>query len=63
MTERLEGAMQAARALPASMQDEIARIILAYAGGDENPIQLTAEELADLGDSDADVARAERMRA
>ncbi|WP_409566721.1 hypothetical protein [Methylobacterium sp. E-005] len=49
--------MKTARALPPEMQDEIARLVLAYAGRDEAVIELTADEIADLVE-----AQAERMR-
>lgn len=43
------------------MQDEIARLVLTYAGEeDRRPvIQLTPEEDADLAEADAEVARGE----
>jgi surfactin synthase thioesterase subunit len=49
--------MKTARALSPEMQDEIARLVLAYAGRDEAVIELTADEVADLVE-----AQAERMR-
>ena len=48
--------METARALSPEMQDEIARLVLAYAGRDEAMIELTADEVADLVE-----AQAERM--
>ncbi|MCJ2089838.1 hypothetical protein MKK88_28190 [Methylobacterium sp. E-005] len=57
MTDLLDRAMKTARALPPEMQDEIARLVLAYAGRDEAVIELTADEIADLVE-----AQAERMR-
>ncbi|MCJ2136079.1 hypothetical protein MKK69_18835 [Methylobacterium sp. J-026] len=57
MTELLDRAVQTARALSPEMQDEIARLVLAYAGRDEAVIELTADEITDLIE-----AQAERMR-
>jgi hypothetical protein len=57
MTDLLDRAMKTARALSPEMQDEIARLVLAYAGRDEAVIELTADEVADLVE-----AQAERMR-
>ena len=39
------------------MQDEIARLVLAYAGDEQPSLQLTPEEEADLAASDAEEAR------
>ncbi len=68
MTELLEKAVAAARVLAPDMQDEIARIVLAYAGEGQPVIQLTPDEEADLADSDVEEARGafatdEQMRA
>jgi hypothetical protein len=59
MTKLLERAFAQAQNLPAEMQDDIARIVLTYAGGEEAVIQLTPEEEADLAEADAEVARGE----
>ncbi len=48
MTKRLEQAMERARSLPADLQDEIASLVLAYAGEDDEVLELTPEEDADL---------------
>jgi hypothetical protein len=57
MTKLLEHAVDAVRALPAEVQDELALLQLA---GEEQPvIQLTAEVRADLVDADAEIARGE----
>lgn len=62
MTELLKYALAATDKLPASMQDELARMILAFTG-DEEVYQLSEEELASLDEaerggfaSDEDVA-------
>ena len=57
MTKLLDQAVEAARALPPDMQDELARMLLQFAGKDQPVIQLTAEE-----DSlfEASLAEAER---
>ncbi|SDN45592.1 hypothetical protein SAMN05216360_108192 [Methylobacterium phyllostachyos] len=57
MTDLLDRAMKTARALSPEMQDEVARLVLAYAGRDEAVIELTADEVAGLVE-----AQAERMR-
>ena len=57
MTRLLERALEKVQALPDEMQDQAARILLAYAGGDEPALELTREEEADLVEAQADVAR------
>jgi hypothetical protein len=57
MTKLLEQAVEAARALPPAMQDELARMLLQFAGEDQPVIQLTAEEATSL---EASLAEAER---
>ena len=59
MTSLLEQALEKVQALPAEMQDEAARMLLVYAGGDDPVIELTAEEEADLIEAQAEVARGE----
>lgn len=59
MTKLFERAVQRGRALPPEMQDEIARLVLAYTGDGEAVIELTPEEEADLDASDAEAARGE----
>lgn len=59
MTKLLEKALEKVQALPAEMQDQAARILLAYAGGEETMIELTPEEEADLIEAKAEVARGE----
>lgn len=60
MTELLERAIARVRALPEEMQDDVARMLLHYAGEDGEPVyRLTPEEEADLAESDAEVARGE----
>lgn len=59
MTKLLDHAVAAARTLPADMQDEIARMMLAVAGQDDDVIQLTAAEEASLANSRAQAARRE----
>ena len=68
MTELLEKAVAAARVLAPDVQDEIARIMLAYAGEEQPVVQLTPDEEADLAQSDVEEARGafatdEQMRA
>ncbi len=57
MTRLLQEAVATVSALPDAVQDEVARMLLQFAGIEQPPIQLTAEEEADL---DASLAEAER---
>ncbi|WP_421868091.1 hypothetical protein [Pararhizobium sp.] len=57
MTKLLEQAVSAARNLPTEMQDDIARMMLSYAGDDERIIELSPEEEADLIEAQAEMAR------
>ena len=57
MTQLLERAIHSARSLPAEMQDDIARIILALSEDNDGPYQLNREEEASL---DASIAQAEQ---
>jgi len=59
MTRLLEQALEKVQSLPDAMQDQAARILLAYAGGDEPVIELTAEEEADLIEAQAEIERGE----
>jgi hypothetical protein len=59
MTRLLEQAVATVSALPDEMQDEVARILLAFAGIEQPPIPLTPEEEADLAEADAEIARGE----
>ena len=57
MTKLLERAIATARTLPAEMQDDLARIVLLYAGEDQPPVELTAEDEAAVQRSHAAAAR------
>lgn len=59
MTRLLEQAMETVSALPDDVQDELARMLLQFAGIEQTPIQLTAEEEADLAEADAEILRGE----
>ncbi|MFK4259851.1 hypothetical protein [Agrobacterium tumefaciens] len=59
MTELLEMAVQAARALPPVMQDEIARTMLLLAEEGHEPVRLTAEERVAIAASKSAAARGE----
>ena len=59
MTKLLEQAVATARNLPPEMQDDIARMMLAYASDDERVIELTPEEESDLIEAQAEMARGE----
>ena len=55
----LEKAFEKVKALPDEMQDQAARMLLAYAGDGEATIELTPEEEADLIEAQAEIARGE----
>jgi len=59
MTELLEQAVERVRALPSAQQDELARVLLRLAGGEEAVYQLTPEEEADLIKAEAEIERGE----
>ncbi|RBP06301.1 hypothetical protein DFR50_13279 [Roseiarcus fermentans] len=59
MTELLERAVKAARGLPSAAQDEIARLVLRFAGDDEAVIPLSDDERAAIAVSKAASARGE----
>ncbi len=59
MTDLLEKAVATARGLPPEVQDDIARMVLAFVGDDLSIYRLTPEEEADLDASDAEAARGE----
>jgi hypothetical protein len=60
MTKFLEQAVEAARRLPADMQDDIAEIVLRLAAGQgEAPVPLTPEERAAIALSKAAASRGE----
>ena len=59
MTKLLEQAVEAARRLPPESQDEIARVVLQLAGGDELVVPLTDDERVALARSKAAAKRAE----
>jgi predicted transcriptional regulator len=59
MTKLLEHAMETARNLPPEAQDEIARMVLIYAGEDQPPVDLTPEEEAAVLRSREAAARGE----
>ena len=68
MTKLLEHAVDSVRALPAEVQDELARLLLQVAGEEQPVISLTSAERAELAKADAEIARGEfatneRMRA
>lgn len=59
MTKLLDRAIEAAKELPAEMQDEIASILLRFMGEDGPVYQLTPEEEADLDEADREIERGE----
>ncbi|HWF00544.1 MAG TPA: hypothetical protein VG248_12160 [Caulobacteraceae bacterium] len=59
MTKLLDKALESARRLPPAMQDDLARLILSFAGEEGQPVILTPEEDEALGRSEAAAARQE----
>jgi hypothetical protein len=60
MTKLLDRALEAARSLPSDAQDDIARVILQLAGGEEAaPVVLSTDERAAIATSKAAAARGE----
>jgi hypothetical protein len=59
MTKMLEQAVETVRALPAEMQDDLARVLLQLAGEDQPAAQLSAEEAASFEESLAQAERGE----
>ena len=57
MTRLLEQAIETVSALPDDVQDDLARILLQFAGVEQPPHVLTSEEEADI---EASLAEAER---
>jgi predicted transcriptional regulator len=57
MTRLLEQAIETVSALPDDVQDDLARILLQFAGVEQPPYVLTPEEEADI---EASLAEAER---
>jgi hypothetical protein len=59
MTKLLEQAMEKLRNLPPELQDNVARVMLMYAGEDGSVIQLSPEEDADLAEAEAEADHGE----
>lgn len=60
MTKLLDDAVEAARGLPPSTQDDIARVVLRLAGSDdEPPVALSPAERTAIASSKAAAARGE----
>jgi hypothetical protein len=59
MTKLLEKAFETTRALPAEMQDDLARVLLQLAGEDQPVLQLSAAEKASFDESLAQADRGE----
>ena len=57
MTKLLERAVTTARNLSPVLQDEIARMILAYAGEEEGLYEFSPEEAAELDEAEAAARR------
>ncbi len=58
MTKLLEDAIAAVRQLPASVQDDLARFMIALA--DEDQLVLHPDEAAAIAEANAELARGER---
>ncbi len=54
MTKLLEKAMEMANSLPPEMRDNIARMVLLYAGDDRSSSPLTPDEETELAEAEAD---------
>jgi hypothetical protein len=59
MTKLLDQALEAVRSLPPDVQDDIARVVLQLAGGDEASVTLSPDERAAITASKAAAARGE----
>ena len=59
MIKLLEQAVEKVQALPLDMQDQAARMLLAYVGDEEPILVLTPEEEADLMEAQAEMQRGE----
>ncbi|MEE7506650.1 hypothetical protein [Methylobacterium mesophilicum] len=59
MTDLLEKAVAKARVLAPEMQDEIARLMLAFVGDEGSVYRFSPEEAAEQDEADAEVARGE----
>jgi hypothetical protein len=59
MTRLLEQAVETVSTLPDEVQDEVARMLLQFAGIEQPPYELTPAELADIEASFAEAKRGE----
>jgi hypothetical protein len=59
MTKLLEQALDVVRNLPPHVQDDMARMMLLFAGDEQPPVQLTPEEEAALARSEEAAFRGE----
>ncbi len=59
MTKLLEHALEVARKLPPDLQDDMARLMLAFTSGDQASVILSDEEEASLLESEAQADRRE----
>ena len=59
MTQLLDRAVAAARRLPETAQDDIARVVLQLTGADEAPVPLSPKERAAIAASKAAAERGE----
>ncbi|MDP9840564.1 hypothetical protein J2T09_005351 [Neorhizobium huautlense] len=60
MTKLLDRAIEAARELPAEMQDELAGLLLRFMGEHDGEVyQLTPEEEADIEEAEQEIERGE----
>jgi predicted transcriptional regulator len=59
MTRLLEQALETVSSLPDEVQDEVARMLLQFAGIEQPPYELTPDDLADIKASFAEAERGE----
>ena len=59
MTKLLEQAVAAVRGLPSEMQDDLARMLMQFAGADQPAVRLSADEEASFDESLAQADRGE----
>jgi hypothetical protein len=59
MTKLLEEALATGSSLSDETQDELARLLLLFAGVEQEPLRLSEAEKKDLDEADAEIARGE----
>ncbi len=59
MTRLMDEAIEALRHVPDDRQDDVARVVMQFAGLDQPAYQLTPEERKDILEAKAEIARGE----